>query len=161
MPRVVLPSSRFFKYKNATGAKIRGSQLQLWVGCDSGLLNYSSNFLSIFGFPQNVNCWFLFKQSYMFASQLVDLPWQPCKSTPQQASNLQFPLQVHWHIGMMECHLCFTQMLAREDSSLHFSWVWGSAVFFGECVSLISAAYHIFIFPSILTLVLADDCRHP
>jgi hypothetical protein len=68
-----------FKYKNATGAKIRGRQLQQWVGCNFGLLNYSSIFLSIFGSPQNVNCWFLFEQCYVFVSQLVNLPWHPCK----------------------------------------------------------------------------------
>jgi hypothetical protein len=52
-------------------------------------------FSSIFGSPQNVNCWFLFEQSYMFASQLVNLPWHPCKSVLRQAFDLQFALQVH------------------------------------------------------------------
>jgi hypothetical protein len=49
-----------FKYKNATSIKIRGRQLQQWVWCNFGLLNYSSNFSSIFGSPPHFNCWFLF-----------------------------------------------------------------------------------------------------
>ncbi len=46
-------------------------------------------------------------------------------------------------------------------SSLHLSWAWGLAIFFGECVSLISAEYHLVIFPSTLTLTLADHHPHP
>jgi hypothetical protein len=61
----------------------------------------------------------------MFVSQLVNLPWHPCKSAPQQASDLKFPLHVRWHIGMMECHLCFTPMLARE----------------GRCISLLRSLF--------------------
>ncbi len=47
---------------------------------------------------------------HMFASQLA---WHLCKSAAWKASNSQFPLQACWHIGIMECHLCVTQMLAR------------------------------------------------
>ena len=52
---------------------------------------------------------------HMFASQLVNPPSHPCISAPWQASNLQFPLQAHWLVGMMEWHLLVTPMLARED----------------------------------------------
>jgi hypothetical protein len=93
----------------------------------------------------------------------VNPPWHQCKSVPWQASNLQFSLQAQWHIGMME--FCVTPMLAKKGgayhSSLHFSWAWELAIFFGECVSLISAKYHLFIFPLTLTLTLADHCCHP
>ncbi len=51
---------------------------------------------------------------HMFVSQLVNPPWHPYKSAPHQASNLQFPLQAHWHIGMMEWHLCVVPKLAGE-----------------------------------------------
>ncbi len=50
----------------------------------------------------------------MFASQLVNPPLHPCKKVPWQASNLQFPLQAHWHIRMMEWQLCVLPLLARE-----------------------------------------------
>ena len=43
---------------------IGGRQLQQWAGCNIGLINYSSNFLSVSGSCQNVNCGFLFEQSY-------------------------------------------------------------------------------------------------
>ncbi len=52
---------------------------------------------------------------HMFASQLVNLPLHPCKKAPWQASNSQFPLQAHWHIRMMEWHLCVVPLLAREE----------------------------------------------
>ncbi len=54
-------------------------------------------------------------QTYqMFASQCVNPPCHPCKSAPRQASNTQFPLQAHWHVKMMECHLCVAPILATE-----------------------------------------------
>ncbi len=52
-----------FEYHDGTGLKIRGRWLQWWAGFNFGLINYSSNFLSVSGSRQNVNCGFLFKQS--------------------------------------------------------------------------------------------------
>ncbi len=66
-------------------------------------------------------CWYackhiiVHKTYHMFVSQLVNPPWHPCKSAPWQASNLQFPLQAHWHIGMMQWHLHVVPMSAREE----------------------------------------------
>ncbi len=56
---------------------------------------------------------------------------------------------------------CWLKKGDTYHSSLHLFLVWGSAIFFGECVSLISAKNHLFIFSSTLTLMLADCCRHP
>ncbi len=67
-----------------------------------------------------------------------------------------------WHIRMIEWLLCVTPMLAREKrgafhSSLYFSWAWGLAFFFGECVSLISAKYHhLFFFINFDSNAIAD-----
>jgi hypothetical protein len=57
---------------------------------------------------------------HMFASQPVNPPWHPCKSVPQQASNFQFPLQAHWHIGMMQRHLRVVPVLARQGRWVSF-----------------------------------------
>ncbi len=56
---------------------------------------------------------------------------------------------------------CWLEKGGAYHSSLHFSWVLYLAIYFGECVSLISTKYHLFIFPLTLTLILADYCHHP
>ncbi len=63
-------------------------------------------------------------------------------------------------IWLTTWHLCVTPILAREGRCISIlpSLFLG---FFGECVSLISTEYHLFIFPSTLTLTLADHCCHP
>ncbi len=53
---------------------------------------------------------------------------------------------------------CWLEKGGAYHSSLHFSWIWVPATLFGECVSFISTEYQFFIFPSTLTLMLAD---HP
>ncbi len=60
-----------FEYHDGTGFKIQRRQLQWWAGSNFSLTNYSSNFLSVSGSRQNVNCGFLFNQSYiiMFAGR--------------------------------------------------------------------------------------------
>jgi hypothetical protein len=68
----------------------------------------------------------------------------------------------HWNDGDTFFLLqCWLEKIGAYHSSLYFSWAGGSAIFFGEGVSLISTKYHLFIFPSTLTLTLADHCRHP
>ncbi len=79
----------------------------------------------------------------MFASQLVNPPWHPCKSAPWQASNLQFLLQARWLVGMMEWHLLFTPMLARED----------------KCISLLPSLFTGRVFGNFLWWVCLPD-RH-
>ncbi len=41
---------------------------------------------------------------------------------------------------------CWLEERGAYHSSLHFSWAWGLAVFFGDCVSLISTKYHMNIY---------------
>ncbi len=55
---------------------------------------------------------------------------------------------------------CWLEKGDAYHPSLHFSWAWGLAIFVGECVSLIRAEYHLFIFPLTLTLTLDDHCCH-
>ena len=81
---------------------------------------------------------------HIVASQLVSPPWHPCKSTPWQASDLQFHLHARWHIiGMTEWHLCVTPMLPRK----------------GRCISLLPSLFLGVGFGSVLWWVCLPDQR--
>ncbi len=102
---------------------------------------------------------------HMFASQLMNLPYSThAKRRLGKHSICIFFCRCigssEWWNGTFVLFYCWLEKGGAHHSSLPFSWAYDSAIFVGECVSLISAEYHFFIFQLTLTQTLADHCCH-